>query len=36
MGTIGIAKLPGEETPELGIVDEMRADLDPAEDFGVG
>lgn len=34
-GTVGIAELPGEQPPELTIVEQVRADLDPAEDLRV-
>lgn len=36
LGAVGVAELPGEQPPELAIIEEMRTDLDPAEDFCVG
>lgn len=36
LGAVGVACLPREQPPELGVVGEVRVDLDPDKVFGVG
>ena len=35
-GAVCVAELPGEEAPELVVLEDVWADLDPAEVLGVG